>query len=223
MHRISELRGILGQSFHWHKARLDCFTQILIALFSVKTVNLKELALAMVGKAQVDSHYRRLQRFFAYFEIDYTVLGRWIFRMFFQKGDKFYLSLDRTNWFWGKAPINVLVLSMAYEWVAMPIFWRLLPRTGNANTQERIDIMQRFIDCFGTACIEALLADREFIGEKWFAWLTNNKIPFCIRIKQNLDISVIAGKGKPAKWLFRNLNPNTQQLYENYVLALKTS
>ncbi len=221
MDKVSELRCILGESFTWHKARLDCFIQIIIGLFSVRTVNLKEIALSMVGKAQVDSHYRRLQRFFSHFEIDYTIIACWIFRLFFHEGDKLYLSLDRTNWFWGKAPINALVLSIAYEGVAIPVFWRLLPKAGNSNTQERIDILQRFVGCFGAECIEALLADREFIGEKWFAWLTSNKIPFCIRIKENFDISVIAGKGKPAKWLFRDLNPKTQRLYENYVLVLK--
>lgn len=190
---------------------------MLLALFSVRTVNLKEIALAMTGRAQVDSHYRRLQRFFAFFHMDFTELARWIFRLFFSHHDKIYLSLDRTNWFWGKTPINALVLSAAYEGVAIPLFWRLLPKEGSSNTEERIEILQRFIETFGIHCIEGLLADREFVGKKWLCWLIQSKIPFCIRIKENTAICVFRGKGRSAKFLFQDLAPHTQKRYENYI------
>lgn len=217
MDRIDELRKILGQTFTWHKSRLDCFIQILLALFAVRTVNLKEIALVMLGRAQADSHYRRLQNFFAFFHIDFTLIARWVFHLFFSPEDKVYLSLDRTNWYWGKTPINALVLSIAYEGVAIPIFWTLLKKDGTSNTAERIAILQRFIHLFGAQCIQGLLADREFIGRQWFQWLVTNNIPFCIRVKENFSISIFRGKGKPAKYLFRDLNPKEQKLYENYV------
>ena len=41
MKKISELRGILGQYLIWNKARLECFAQMLVALFVTRTVNLK--------------------------------------------------------------------------------------------------------------------------------------------------------------------------------------
>jgi len=63
MNRISELKDILGEALGWHKSRLDCFTKMLAALFAVRTVNLQEIALAMLGPATASSHYRRLQRF----------------------------------------------------------------------------------------------------------------------------------------------------------------
>ena len=31
-----------------------------------------------------------------------------------------------------------------------------------------------------------VFADREFIGEKWFTWLIENDINFCIRVKKTL-------------------------------------
>lgn len=37
--------------------------------------------------------------------------------------------------------------------------------------------------------IELFLADREFIGEKWFKYLLGKSIPFLIRIKNNSNIS----------------------------------
>ena len=63
MNKVSELNAILSKSFNWHKSRMNCLTQILIALFTVKTVNLRELAVAMVSKTQINSREQRLYRF----------------------------------------------------------------------------------------------------------------------------------------------------------------
>ena len=43
----------------------------LIALLRVKTVNLVEIATGFAGKAKTESNYKRLQRFFREFELDY--------------------------------------------------------------------------------------------------------------------------------------------------------
>lgn len=62
MKYLSELSGILSQS---HKLRIDCFAQILLALFLVRSVNLSEIAVAMDDdKASIDSRYKRVYRFF---------------------------------------------------------------------------------------------------------------------------------------------------------------
>ena len=42
---------------------------------------------------------------------------------------------------------------------------------GNSDTAERIELIQTFINQFGKHCIRGLLADREFIGKNWVAWL----------------------------------------------------
>ena len=39
---------------------------------------------------------------------------------------------------------------------------------------------------FGKDRIVNVFADREFIGEKWFTWLIENDINFCIRVKKTL-------------------------------------
>lgn len=59
MKEVSELRSILSKIFVWNKARLDCFSQILIALFITRTVNLSELAVAMASNSEVTSRYKR--------------------------------------------------------------------------------------------------------------------------------------------------------------------
>ncbi|STY26610.1 transposase [Legionella taurinensis] len=65
MKYISELSGILSQRLNWHKSRIDCFAQMLLALFMVRSVNLSEIAVAMDGdRASIDSRYKRVYRFF---------------------------------------------------------------------------------------------------------------------------------------------------------------
>ena len=83
MDKISELWRILGETFIWNKARLDCLVCLLLALFAVRTVNLSEIAVAFMSKAEVGSRYKRLQRFFGKFKIDYSTIARWIFKLFF--------------------------------------------------------------------------------------------------------------------------------------------
>jgi Transposase DDE domain len=62
----------------WHGARLSFLAAFLIALLRVKTINFTELATAFSGKAQTDSHYKRLQRFFRQFEMDYAEIAQTI-------------------------------------------------------------------------------------------------------------------------------------------------
>ena len=63
--------------------------------------------------------------------------------------DKVQLTLDRTNWKWGKRDINILMLAIVYRGIAIPIVWTLLNKRGNSDTKERIALIQRFISIFG--------------------------------------------------------------------------
>jgi hypothetical protein len=64
MDHINELSQTLQGFFQLNKARLDCLSQTITALFIVRTVNLAEIAQAFCGKTKLASNYRRLQRFF---------------------------------------------------------------------------------------------------------------------------------------------------------------
>ena len=64
MDKTSELKDMLGDFFKWNNAKLTCFTQMLLALFAVRTVNLREIAVAFDSDALIDSRYKRIKRFF---------------------------------------------------------------------------------------------------------------------------------------------------------------
>lgn len=117
----------------------------------------------------------------------------------------YYLTFDRTNWQWGKKNINILVLAIAYKGIAIPVYWLLLNKKGNSSTRERIALMNRFITQFGSERIIQFLADREFVGEEWFKWLTSKQIDFAIRIKKNNLASNSRGELVPVQSLFRHL------------------
>ena len=180
---VHELKAVLAEHLPWHGARIGFLAQFLLALFKVRSVNLAELATGFGGQAQVDSHYKRLQRFFRSFEIDLDHLARLLVRLVPVGDGPWRLTLDRTHWKFGQVDINFLVLGIAYRGIAVPVFWSVLNKAGNSHTTERIALMERFLAVFGVDRIAVLLADREFVGEAWFHWLQTQRIPFHQRIK----------------------------------------
>ena len=76
-----DLKAVLAEHLPWHGARLNFLAQFLLALLKVRSVSLAELATGFGGSARVDSHYKRLQRFFRGFEIDQDALARLLVRL----------------------------------------------------------------------------------------------------------------------------------------------
>lgn len=222
MDKISELREILNPILVCNKARLGCFVRMLLALFSVRTVNLRELAVGFLSSARIDSRHKRIKRFFAQFTFDTTAIARWIFKLFFSQADKVYLTIDRTNWFRGKAKINILMIGIAHEGLAIPLFWLLLNKAGNATAKEHIDLLNRFIKTFKKDCILGVLGDREFGNGKLLKWLNKRKIPFYVRIKDNTWVHVRNKKFHKAKKLFNDLHPKSQKPFYMAVFIFGT-
>jgi hypothetical protein len=204
---IRELKAVLAEHLPWHGARIGFLAQFLLALLKVRSVSLAELATGFAGQAKVDSHYKRLQRFFRSFEIGYDDLARLLVRIGPVGDGLWRLTMDRTNWRFGKADINFLVLGIACHGIALPVFWSVLDKAGNSDTAERIALMERFLNVFGVAKIEALLADREFVGEDWFRWLQKQGIPFHQRLKRNTLVPNAWNRMMRLDTLFGSLKP----------------
>jgi len=184
MNYNSELENIFQGQLKWDRRRIKFLAAFIITLIKVKTVNLVEIALGLNPNVSKDSNYRRIQRFLANYAVDLDCISKIVVALFPLHKD-FVLTLDRTNWKFGKININVLVLGIAYKGAAFPVMWKFLPKRGNSNTKERIELMERFIALFGVEKIKCLTADREFIGDEWFAYLKKRNIPFFIRIRNN--------------------------------------
>ena len=210
MSQLTLLRTALQQHLPWHGARLNLIAEFLIALFRVKTVNLTELATGFSGRAQVGSHYKRLQRFLRDYEFDYEAWVKLIVQ-WMGDGQPWKLSLDRTQWHFGSKAINILVLALVHRGVAIPLFWLFLPNRSNAYTYQRIALMQRLRWVFPHQAIAFVTADREFIGREWVHYLQTEGIRFRIRIRDKEMLS--DGQQKlPGRIVFAHLQPGQTQV-----------
>ncbi len=82
---INELEDTLKQALGLNKPTTVCLVQIIMAVISLRTVNLKKLACGIKGDADLDSQYRRLQRFFAKITLPAHVLAKLMSGLFFAR------------------------------------------------------------------------------------------------------------------------------------------
>ena len=148
MGHITELSAILQLFFLWNKARCDCLAQIMIALYSTRTVNVSILSEAFVGNAKPESNYKRIIRFLAWVRVNTNIqlrLGRLVLEILNVKGKRVHISMDRTCWKFGVTNINFLVVAIHHHDVGIPIYFKLLPtrtKNGNSDTEQRISILE---------------------------------------------------------------------------------
>lgn len=199
---ITELCSSLATSFSMSQHRLDFSTRFILGLISTKTVNLTQIALALNPRVKSASNYRRIQRFLAEFSFDKRALARWVLAQL--PDEALLLCLDRTNWKFGALNINVMALGVAYRGTAFGLMWSLLAKFGNSNQQERINLMKRLLSVLPKTRIKALVADREFIGQDWFAFLIEQGITFHIRLRRNM-LSEFEGTEKHLHLFFSKL------------------
>ena len=197
MNLKKEMKNIFEKHYNWDKRRIGLFGDFIGSMIRSRSVNLQKIAENLEGSAKTESNYRRIQKMFQKQDIDYDITAK-ILSGILPKNEKWILAIDRTNWKLGKSNINLLVLGVVYKGMTIPLLWTFLTKDnvensetvqigkrGNSNTQERKDILEKFINIFGSEKIDLLVADREFIGKDWFNWLDEKKIKFLIRIRNS--------------------------------------
>lgn len=196
----------LQDHLRWHKARIKFLDLLIISLIRNRSVNFCKNAASLSNRAP-GSNLRRIQRFFAEFAFDFDAIARLLMAIMPFKGP-YQLSLDRTNWKFADVNFNILCLAVVADGVALPILWTMLDKQGNSDQQERRQLIIRYINLFGIQTIDCIMADREFVGEKWFKFLILHPVRFYIRIRANMIVQH-RGKAVKAFWLFNDLPINT--------------
>lgn len=122
------------------------------------------------------------------------------------------LSTDRTEWSFGQTRFNILMLGVVHNGVAYPLLWTMLDKKGNSNSDERMDLLDRFEQIFPNTEIAYISGDREFVGKQWLTYLLlEPAISFRLRIKKSDRIS--DGKNQlRASIVFANLKPGQTQV-----------
>jgi len=201
-----------------NKARLKTLSGLITGVIREKTVNLRDLSRHQISDATDQSHYRTLQRFFKDWEFSWEEMAKLTLSKVPKPAEGYVLSMDRTNWKFGKAHINILTIGIVVGKVSIPLAWSTLPQTtkrGNSNTEQRIELMDKVLKVLSVEDIHSLNMDREFCGYEWLSWLDNRELTFVLRLRKNTKVD-----GKDAKLYSSTKKSKTYQKREVFGMKL---
>jgi hypothetical protein len=203
-HFSSALSEAISEHIKLSGTRRETLTWLAYLIMRQGTICLWRLATHVTTAAQTASVRRRFYRFFQYVELDGTAAARIVVDLLGLRGKAWVLAMDRTNWDFGKRPINILMVSVIWNGMGIPLIWTLLPSAGNSQTATRVCLLDRLRKAFPDLRIAALMGDREFIGDQWMGYLKSQQIPFVLRLRENqyvvregyvpVTIAAIAGR-----------------------------
>jgi hypothetical protein len=179
------LSKLLSQHTDLKASRRETLAWLVLLITRFGSVCLWRLAAHVETQAELASVRRRISRFFQYVNLDAGLAARLVVALLGLEGKPWVLSIDRTNWCFGRATINFLVIAVEWNGVGIPLIWRLLPKEGNSSTLERLDLLARLFETFPTMRVAGLTGDREFVGQAWMDWLIAQGIPFDLRFREN--------------------------------------
>lgn len=185
-------------------------------IFKAKSVNLNEVKLALPEildnrTTDIESHYRRLTRFFnlpneekeelskSLLCVSLVLLGKSKKNL-----NKSYLTLDGTKWEFNDTYIHLLTLCIVVNGVSIPIWWEDLSKKGHSSQEERLTFFKKALSHYNLRG-KCLLADREYIGRDWFDFLRSKGIEFVIRLKKGIY------KAEIDNWTAHTTNKETAQ------------
>lgn len=192
MGKHKELSAKIQGHLPLHGARLNFIARFILAVIVVRGVTLSTVASALNPSVLNESNEKRIKRFFSEVTLERKRIAKLIVALIPTK-TSLVLTLDRTNWCLGTHSVNILMLGIAYKGLAFPLLWTLLEQEGNSDTQKRLELIDTFLSLIPAEQVEAVVADREFIGEAWFKGLRERKLSFVMRVRNN---SLITSKGR---------------------------
>ena len=178
----------ISSAFTLNLARKKVLAALIRAVILTRDVNLMILATHLSSDASHSSQYRRLQRFFQKWLFCAEDCASLIFSRMVKPSGGFKLSMDRTNWKFGRAHINILTIAISMGKVSMPLVWTTLPKAtkrGNSNVKQRIALMKVVLKVLPVEDIHSITMDREFNGKEWLQWLDDKGIGFVLRLRRN--------------------------------------
>ncbi len=107
-----------------HKKRQEFLCQMIGGVIKSRSVVFSEIADKIDKPIKASSIERRIQDFFTKVRFDYSQLA--VFLLSFLPQRPLVLSIDRTEWDFGKTQVNVLCAVVSIGKMAVPIYFELL-------------------------------------------------------------------------------------------------
>ena len=182
------LSRAIAKHINLSATRRETLSWLALLIMQHGTISLWRLAAHVASAAHIASVRRRFYRFFQFVWLDSTRAAHVVVELLGLSGKPWVLAIDRTNWDFGKVTINILMISVVWNGIGVPLLWTLLPTAGNSHTSERTELLDRLRAAFPDMKIAALMGDREFIGDAWMAYLQRENIPFVLRLRENQHV-----------------------------------
>ena len=182
------LSSLILQHIELSSTRRETLAWLTFLIMRQGTICLWRLAAHVDTSAGISSVRRRFYRFFQHVALDGSLTAPVNVGLLGLRGKPWVLAMDRTNWEFGKTTINILMISVIWSGIGIPLMWTLLPNAGNSNTPARTDLLDRLREAIPDMKVASLMGDREFIGAAWMAYLCKEKIPFVLRLRENQHV-----------------------------------
>ena len=210
----SEIRRILNENQIVKNASRKEFLGFYIpALVQSNSVQFIKTAKFLNSDVKVQSNMTRIQDFYREVEINYDFVAILLLTLL-PKNKKLRICIDRTEWDFGKTQINILMVLVGHGDFQVPFYWEMLDNnSGNSNSGDRIDLLEKVFKIVDKKRIGLIVADREFIGHKWLKWLKDQGLTFCVRAPKSHHIHRLNGEILKAQEL-AELFPNGTYLVD---------
>jgi Transposase DDE domain len=191
----SEIRRILDENQIVKNACRKEFLGLYIpALVQSNSVQFCQTAKFLNADVKIKSNMTRIQDFYREVEINYDFVAVLLLTLL-PKNKKLRISIDRTEWDFGKTQINILMILVGHGDFQIPFYWEMLENnSGNSNSGDRINLLEKVFKIIDKKRIGLVVADREFIGHQWLKWMKNQGLSFCVRVPKSHYIHRLNGE-----------------------------
>jgi hypothetical protein len=193
-----EIREILDQiQIVKNASRKDFVGKYVISLIQSDSVQFHRTAKYLNEGVKLESNTKRVQDFYREVPVNYEFVAIFLLTLLPKK--KLRICIDRTEWDFGTCQVNILMVLVGQDDFHIPFYWELLDNnSGNSNTTDRIDLLEKVLRVIPTERIGLVVADREFIGHKWLKYLKQKGIYFCVRVPKSHKIQRLDGQSLSA-------------------------
>ncbi|MEM6782307.1 MAG: hypothetical protein AAF624_01045 [Bacteroidota bacterium] len=101
-----------------------------------------------------------IQRFFAEATLPQRAVAAFVLYLL-PTTERLVIATDRTEWHFGRTPINIFMASVVHDGTAFPLVWIMLGKAGSTSGAEQCALMRKLLLVVPPEQISVVLADRE--------------------------------------------------------------